>query len=372
MLAATIALLGWIGHAVLPMRILNVLYAIPLPKLFLKAWRLSTGLFILAYAPIPYFAISLEEGQLGLPLRLYVGACATVFLVGCLLRNFRPVPGVVVSESSTIHHLGVLLGPAKLGDGRNRWMARMPFNGAFAVEFTEMKLKLKWLPKELDGLSILLVSDLHFHGTPSRAWYDALFDRLVELPTPDLVVLAGDFVDTDTHADWIAPLLGRLKWNDAGLAVLGNHDVHHGPDATRAELGALGYRVLGNRWEVVPIRGVPVVVVGDERPWFSSKLDLTGAPVAGFRLYVSHTPDNFPTASAGMFDLVLAGHVHGGGICFPFIGSVFVPSLYGRRYDRGVFHRDRTVMVVGRGIGGKEPVRYGSRPQVLRLVLTPT
>jgi predicted MPP superfamily phosphohydrolase len=67
---------------------------------------------------------------------------------------------------------------------------------------------------------------------------------------------------------------------------------------------------------------------------------------------------------------MLCGHVHGGGIRVPVIGSIFVPSIYGRRFDQGVFAENGTAMVVSRGVSGKEPIRIRCNPQVLRITLT--
>ena len=52
---------------------------------------------------------------------------------------------------------------------------------------------------------------------------------------------------------------------------------------------------------------------------------------------LSHSPDLFPQASAHGVDLVLAGHNHGGQVRLPLVGPIFMPSRYGRRYDRGFF-----------------------------------
>ena len=64
-------------------------------------------------------------------------------------------------------------------------------------------------------------------------------------------------------------------------------------------------------------------------------------------------------------DLMLSGHVHGGQIRFPVIGSVLVPSVYGRHYDCGTFDEKPTLALhVGRGLAGDYPVRYGCLPEV--------
>jgi predicted MPP superfamily phosphohydrolase len=111
------------------------------------------------------------------------------------------------------------------------------------------------------------------------------------------------------------------------------------------------------------------VLVGHEGPWYRPGPDLKGAPDDGFRLCLSHTPDNFYWGVANGIDLMTCGHVHGGQIRMPVIGSIFVPSVYGRRFDQGVFEQGRTVMAVSRGVSGKEPLRFRCRPQVLRLTL---
>jgi predicted MPP superfamily phosphohydrolase len=66
---------------------------------------------------------------------------------------------------------------------------------------------------------------------------------------------------------------------------------------------------------------------------------------------------------------MLCGHVHGGQIRLPVVGSIFVPSLYSRRFDMGVFENGETVMVVNRGLSGKEPLRFCCHPQVVRITL---
>jgi uncharacterized protein len=119
------------------------------------------------------------------------------------------------------------------------------------------------------------------------------------------------------------------------------------------------------------VRGVRLVAIGHEGPWFRPPPDLTGCP-DGFRLLVSHTPDNIGWAKRNNCRLMLSGHNHGGQIRVPVLGSLFVPSRYSRRYDMGTFHEPPTVLHVNRGLGQKEPLRIRCRPQVSRLVLRPS
>ena len=76
-------------------------------------------------------------------------------------------------------------------------------------------------------------------------------------------------------------------------------------------------------------------------------------------------------ATVDAHHLMLSGHVHGGQIRLPVVGSVFVSSRYGRRYDCGAFDEPPTLLHVSRGPGGKQPVRYNCRPKVTKLILRP-
>jgi uncharacterized protein len=137
----------------------------------------------------------------------------------------------------------------------------------------------------------------------------------------------------------------------------------------RRRLRRLSMRVLENSWEQIEVRGLPLVVIGHEGPWFRPEPNLTACPANVFRLCLSHTPDNIGWARRNQVRLMLCGHNHGGQIRFPLLGSVFVPSLYGRRYDCGTFDESPTLMHVSRGLAGKHPVRYNCRPEVSLLIL---
>lgn len=366
-----LAALAFVGHAFLFTTLLNVLYSQALPKRLLKPWRLVTGLVILAFPVVP-LGVS-RAGPLAATLAgAYTAACAALgawYFALTAWRNVRPRPRCVVAERTRTLDLRAELGPAVVGDGLHRWAARVPGNGAFKFDVTDLTLAVPGLPAELDGLTVLHLTDLHFHGTPSRAYFERAFAELAAGPEPDLVCLTGDYVDTDAHHAWIGPLLGPLSARWGKLAVLGNHDDYHGPDRVRAELAAAGYTVLGNGWRELTVRGVPCVFVGHEGPWFGPPPDPSGAPAGAFRVALSHTPDNVYWLAARGARLVLAGHVHGGAIRVPFLTSIFVPSRYGRRFDAGAFEVPGAVLVVGRGLSGKEPLRLRCNPQALRLTL---
>lgn len=369
--------LAWVGHACIWTALLNTLYGHPLPKLFLKGWRYFTGLVIAAFPLAPWTlwkldAVNRSEAWAA-PVLVYFGLCwlfgLLVFPVITVRRLLRRPPACVVSESRRTVDLWPELGRKLVGDGKLAAATRLPGNCVFRVDFTDLTLAPPGLPREWDGLTMLVLNDLHFHGTPSRAFFERVSNELSAGPTPDLVFLPGDFVDTHSHREWIGPLLGILSATHGKFAILGNHDRHYDPERVREELRSAGYTVLGNGWREETIRGVRCVVVGHEGPWFAPPPDLSGAPADRPRLCLSHTPDNFYWGVANRVTLMLCGHVHGGAIRLPVVGSIFVPSVYGRRFDEGVFEEGGTVMVVNRGLSGREPIRFRCNPEALRVTL---
>lgn len=382
---ALVSAAAWVGHACVWTFTLNNLYGRRLPKRFLKPWRLFTGVVIAAGLPVccwATFRYQVDPSAGLTPLDRW-SAVVMVYLAGCcvlggvvfpavtLYRLLRPRPAAFLAESTRTLDLWAESGGKLIGDGKMRWAPRLPLNCVFNVDFTELTLALPHLPPAWDGLTILLLSDFHFHGTPSNLFFERVLAEIDTRPPADVVALAGDYLDTNKHHPWVGELLGRLKWAECGLAILGNHDAPYNPYRTREELAKLGYRVLSDRWDEVTIRGVPCVAVGHEGPWFKRVPDLSAAPAGPFRLCLSHTPDNFYWGIANRVDLMLCGHVHGGQIRVPVVGSIFIPSVYSRRFDMGVFERGGTVMVVGRGLSGKEPLRFRCNPQVIRITLRP-
>jgi predicted MPP superfamily phosphohydrolase len=381
---ALLFVVTWVGHACVWVSLLSHLYGRPIPKKLLKLWRLFTGLVILGF---PLLIASLFDvafardgweplnGVWGRVVLAYAGLClifgGIVFPVITVARLRRKPPASVVAQTTRTLDLWPELGQKLIGDGHLAALSRLPSNGVFCIDFTELTLALPHLPAEWDGLTLVVASDFHFHGTPSRVFFDRVADELLAAPPPDVVCLLGDYLDSDAHHDWIAPVLGRLTATGPKLAILGNHDRNHDPERVRAELAAAGYTVLGAEWQEVTIRGLPCIVVGHEGPWFAPPAARggTAAEPVPFRLCLSHTPDNFYWGIANRIDLMFCGHVHGGGIRMPLIESIFVPSIYGRRFDHGVFEKGGTVMAVNRGLSGREPLRIRCNPEVLRVKL---
>ena len=226
------------------------------------------------------------------------------------------------------------------------------------------------LPQAWEGLSIVHFADTHFRGAVTRRYFENVCEHARALK-PDLFVFSGDLFDDLALMDWLEPTLGQLKAPLGQYFILGNHDWYLGSNVVRQEYERHGWIDLSSR--CIELKsdksGPPNVIAGDETPWMGKHPDLSHVSPETFRILLSHTPDNVYWAQKQKFDLMLAGHTHGGQIRLPLLGPVYAPSRYGCRFASGVFWMDPTLMYVSRGISGREPIRYNCVPELTKLVL---
>jgi hypothetical protein len=245
--------------------------------------------------------------------------------------------------------------------------------GRHAFELREVPLRIRGLPRVLDGYVIAQVSDIHAGAFVGERELDEGL-ALVRLARPDLIVVTGDFVDFDpNYAPIAARKLADLPARDGVAAVLGNHDYYAGADAVIATLAGAGIDVLrdaGRRIRSADGGGFALLGVDDLS---SEKHGRTGPRLARAlsavppdlaRILLSHQPSTVD-AWAGQVAVQLSGHTHGGQI-----NPGFSPAGLFMKYVAGAYEVNGTTLYVNRGFGTVgAPSRVGVPPEVTRIVL---
>jgi predicted MPP superfamily phosphohydrolase len=361
------------GHVLLVRGLLARLYRLAMPWL---VWVAVFGVLLASCVVVPAVLVrhvgrhgprGFRGGLLAdVPVawQVYGGLCLGALSATLVSRVKRRKDAALLAERRRTVDVAATLDPRPVGAGVRALVARAPLNQIFHVEVAEREVALPNLPAELDGLSVLHLSDLHFNGTPGRAF----FGRAVELALPlkpDLIALTGDILDRHARADWLPATLGRLDAPLGRYFILGNHDVLDEPAEIRSAMTALGWTDVGGRALTVERSGSRVVVAGTERPWHGPHPTLPGARrEPSLRLLLAHTPEQFGWARSQNVDLVLAGHLHGGQIDLPLFGPVS-----GGRYVSGVFSHGPTVMHVSRGLGVMFPLRLNCPAEITKIIL---
>jgi uncharacterized protein len=248
------------------------------------------------------------------------------------------------------------------------------------VEFIELEVPLDGLPSELDGFTIVHLSDFHLGTVSLNA---RTLDRAVSWARkqgPDVVVLTGDLLSRQRGESALRRAIEGLSPRHGIFAVLGNHDV----DATRDPFSTptdasgvtqAGAVLLEDSSVELKVSGRRIQVVGGDprRGWKGRRLERLADPEVDLRVLLFHFPDVTERLPGGVFDLVLAGHLHGGQICLPTPrGKLRLEHLRARHWE-GLHKTPAGMLHVSRGLGTSfVPFRLLARPEATKLTLRST
>ena len=306
-------------------------------------------------------------------LYLFFSACmGAFFLCRWLWRKLTATPPALRAQSQrridVQQELGRDLYLTKLAQA----LKKIPFNESHLIAVDSFELELDRLPPALDGLKICHLSDFHLTGQIDVAFFERVVAEANRF-NPDLTVITGDLLDEHDCLDWIAPVFGRLQAKYGVYFVRGNHDLRIlDQQALLDRLLASGMKWAGGgQWQSLDINGCRVSIAGNELPWHGGAESLGVKSVAGddLRILLTHSPDQIRWAGPFDFDLILAGHTHGGQIALPVVGPIVAPSKYGVLYAAGTFEIENALMHVSRGLSGDECIRINCPPEVALITL---
>ena len=253
------------------------------------------------------------------------------------------------------------------------------YAGITAIVFTIVYLAAGWYgahhvweknytietDKAVGNFRVALLSDSHtgttFHG-------DGFAEHMkeIEKQNPDVVLVAGDFVDDDTtKEDMIrcCQALGEMKTTYGVYYVFGNHDKGYYPSDYRgytgddliAELEKNGVTVLQDQNVLIDNR---VYIIGrqdrsEEVEKGNGRADMStltkNLDDGKFSIVMDHQPDDYEAQAASGVDLVVSGHTHGGQL-FPLMNIENITGLGGDDKVYGYEKRDNTNFIVTSGI----------------------
>lgn len=232
--------------------------------------------------------------------------------------------------------------------------------------------------KNLDGLKLALVSDIHMGSFPFEKRRMRKLVAAVNAEKPDLIVLAGDFVNghwwnTDCDLDSLADILKDLKAPLGVFAVTGNHDELYGSAKIIDSLSKVGIKFLENEGVKISTKNGEFYMAGIPSMASNRYLiarSLLNVPRGASCIFIVHEPDLMPALPLKA-SVVLSGHTHGGQVALPFIGPLIRPDIMDFGAADGLFVNYRGIpMLVSRGVGTSNiGVRFLAKPQIEIAVL---
>jgi predicted MPP superfamily phosphohydrolase len=245
-------------------------------------------------------------------------------------------------------------------------------------------------------LKVLHISDIHM--LPKQRRKQAWLRELARFE-PDLVVNTGDNLSHPRSVPAVVQALGdllsvpgvfvfgsndyfgpRLK-NPANYLTNPEHRVHGEPlpwQDLRAAFTERGWLDMTHTRRDLEVAGLRIAVAGVDDPHLSrDRYDTIAGPAnaaANLTLGLTHSPEPrvLDRFAADGYQLVMAGHTHGGQLCLPFYGAIVTNCDLDRSRAKGASQwGTRTQLHVSAGIGTSPfaPVRFCCRPEVTLLTL---
>jgi uncharacterized protein len=198
-------------------------------------------------------------------------------------------------------------------------------------------------------------TDFHHKGDVK---YAAEVVRTINELAPEFVCFTGDVVEDARFAPEALEFIQQIRAPVYGSP--GNHDYWSHvsfPEFERA-FAATGGGWLVDRSAVLPEHDLELVGMAVRGTQAFT------APRADRRVLLLHYPALASQLHEHRFDLILAGHSHGGQVRLPFVGALIVPYGVGP-YDHGYYETPGGPLYVNAGIGTYHiPVRWNCRPEI--------
>lgn len=249
------------------------------------------------------------------------------------------------------------------------------------LETTRYTVSSKKLPKQFDGFTIAHLSDLHSESIPNLS--DA-----VKAIRPDIIACTGDMADDKGSYEPVISAMKELMDIAPVYTVTGNHDLWRNDfPALLKDTENTGAIYLRNHRKRILRNGASIFISGIDDPFSHDTKNInenieyslkTLDKADGFEILLFHRANLLDKLKDKGFDIILAGHMHGGQFRIPYVGGVLSPKssvvgggrMFFPKYFGGFYTFKNTSMVVSRGLGNPMIIpRIFNRPELIAITL---
>ena len=229
------------------------------------------------------------------------------------------------------------------------------------LKVKEYKVVNNKITDSYHGLKIIHLTDIHYGSTINEKELNNIVDEVNKLK-PDIVVMTGDLLDErlSYDKDIIINCLSRIEAKLGKYAVSGNHDIPL--DDYNYIVKESGFTNLDNKYELIYSKSnEPIVIsgigysnedIGIKTEQFDKYISELKAddikPI--YSILLVHEPDTVDSLNLDNYDLILAGHSHGGQVRLPIIGKLYTPQGSKKYYDE-YYKINNTDLYISSGLG---------------------
>lgn len=266
--------------------------------------------------------------------------------------------------------------------------------GAYKYQVRNVRIPIRDLPQEFEGLKIVQISDIHSGSFYDKAAVQKGIDMILA-QKPDLVFFTGDLVNNEATeiVDYLT-VFSQVKAPLGVFSVLGNHDYgdykmwpseqdkKRNLETLKQHHATLGWRLLMDEHVVLKKGHDELAILGIQN-WgakgnFPKYGDLhkayKGVENQRTKLLLSHDPSHWDAQVRKEFpdiDAMFAGHTHGMQFGIEIPGFKWSPVQYMYKQWAGLYSDHHQHLYVNRGFGFLGyPGRVGIWPEISVIELT--
>lgn len=242
------------------------------------------------------------------------------------------------------------------------------------INVNEEKITITNLTDNFDGFKIVQISDLHYGKTFNQKSLQKLVKSINE-QKPDIVVLTGDLIDKKTYitakiSEKISKELNKIETTSGKYAISGEDDLKF--DEWINIIQNSGFTDLNNTYDTIYKKGyVNIFIAGASalknqniNDKLKTSIDYlnsfeTNGPI--YKVLLVHKPDDITDLTVNPFNLILAGHNHGGEISIPKVGPL-IHKTGAKKYYNNHYTIENSDLYISNGLGSIYNFRLFNTP----------
>jgi predicted MPP superfamily phosphohydrolase len=243
------------------------------------------------------------------------------------------------------------------------------------IDLVTYEVPVKNIPAALTNINFVLSADVQIDPyTPKDKTLN--FKKMIQQLNPDILFFAGDLVTSGTsYIDEGLEVLCQADAQLARIACLGDHDIWADANRISKGLKKCGWQFLDDQHQLVAYRDYQILVTGISYVYSKRiappRLEelLKNAPPADLKILLVHQPSPLVIeyASKYGYNLLLAGHTHGGQIVLKPFGIPLTPTQFENDFYSGMSLSGSMPVIVTNGIGMSIiPLRYRAGAEIVQ------
>jgi len=232
------------------------------------------------------------------------------------------------------------------------------------LKVKEHKIQSDKISDNFDGFKIVGISDIHYGKYFNYDDLKKLVNKINDL-NPDIVVFTGDLIDgktkvTTNMVNDISKELKKISTTSGKYIISGENDVKF--DEWENIITSSEFINLNNNYDTIYKNGYDSILIAgissfDDKESIVNKNQKSQNYINSFekdgplyKILLMHEPDYIDDLEDNKYDLILAGHSHGGQIGIPGINELFIPKN-AHKYFSGHYSLKNSELYVSNGIG---------------------